>query len=248
MVDVGDDGDVADVRTGLQGHEGQSLRDLAVPLNAPPSRSASAPTIGRSAGSHGHVVEVVGAQPAQLVVVLDRRGLALDDLRGPDEHLVAVTERPRRAGQRTGDVARRAGSSRRAPRAPHGEARTAATLQGRPCRRAAPTRQRGPSGSVRRAASSRVGCSRSSTTAAPTTSSSDERGSWVGPVGPVGPVRTVGSSGLMAPPIVSHPSYRRRRRPRPPVTRSVAAGTSSAVAYRTDKHCPRCGISPPIFI
>ena len=52
--------------------------------------------MGRSAGSHGDVVQLVAAQPAQLVVVLDRRRLARRSTRA--SHTVIANDSP--SGQR----------------------------------------------------------------------------------------------------------------------------------------------------
>ncbi len=57
-------------------------------------RVAMRSTMGRSAGQPGHVVQVVRREPAQLVVVLQRRRLARRDHRPPDGHGVGLPQRP----------------------------------------------------------------------------------------------------------------------------------------------------------
>src|SRR3954466_13201242 len=52
----------------------------------------------------GHRTQLLEAQPAQLVVVLDRLGRALDDFDEPHQHLVALAQRPGGPGPRTRHV------------------------------------------------------------------------------------------------------------------------------------------------
>src|SRR6478609_6707768 len=164
VVDVGDDGDVADVRAGLHGHEGQSLRVSRVVRTTAswvvrvwfrrrfgrPGRTRAAAAAARPArrwaGRRG-ATRPHGGRP----------GRASAARRGP-RGARACPRRPRRAtpASRTGlpaatwspawdrARARRGARVHRAPRAARGAGPTAGTRPRRPCRRAAPSRRRAP--------------------------------------------------------------------------------------------------------
>src|SRR6478735_8028093 len=164
VVDVGDDGDVADVRAGLHGHEGQSLRVSRVVRTTAswvvrvwfrrrfgrPDRTqagaAAARAARRWAGRRGATRRHGGRPGRASAARRGPRGARACPRRPRRTTPASRTDRPAATWSPASDRARarRGARGRRAPRAARGAGPTAGTRPRRPCRRAAPSRRRAP--------------------------------------------------------------------------------------------------------
>src|SRR6478735_8775344 len=162
VVDVGDDGDVADVRAGLHGHEEQSLRVWRVvrttsswvcvvgvdgPATHEPGVTAASPRASpRWAGRQAATRRSAAARAPANAARRGPRGARASPRRPPPSTPASRTDRPGATSHPAGGRARARRGARAppAPRAAPGAGRRGATRRRRPCRRAAPSRRRGP--------------------------------------------------------------------------------------------------------